>query len=265
MKIGIDAGGTLLKIVYVNGGQRRFEKRPSSHIDHLIDDLNNHHSQDQIYLTGGKAEYMSENLNQNAGISVEFDATYSGLMSLIEEQGLGLKRFVYLNVGTGTSFHQADHDGQKRVGGSGVGGGTLLGLSSLLTGISDFEEIVSLAKEGNRDEIDLKVHHIYAGRPTPIPGDLTASNFGNVLNHDNADLNDADKIQSVIALIAETVTAVGISLADGFETKDIVFIGSTLLNNEVMEKIILRYAGLKGADAHIIKNGEFSGAIGAIL
>src|SRR5699024_5114074 len=98
MKIGIDAGGTLLKIVYVNGGHRHFEKRPSSHIDQLIDELNSHHSQDQIYLTGGKAEYMSENLNQNAGISVEFDATYSGLMSLIKEQGLGLKRFVYLNV-----------------------------------------------------------------------------------------------------------------------------------------------------------------------
>lgn len=265
MKIGIDAGGTLLKIVYVDEGQRRFEKRPSSDIDHLINELNNVHSQDQIYLTGGKAEYMSEELNQNACMSVEFDATYLGLMSLIKEQDLGLKRFVYLNVGTGTSFHQADQNGQERVGGSGVGGGTLLGLSSLLTGINDFDEIVSLAKEGNRDEIDLKVHHIYAGRPTPIPDDLTASNFGNVLNSNIADLNVADKVQAVIALVAETVTAVGISLAEGFETKDIVFIGSTLLNNEVMEEIVLRYAGLKGANVHIVKNGEFSGAIGAIL
>ncbi len=265
MKIGIDAGGTLLKIVYLENGERRFEKRPSSEIDTLIDDLNTHHSDDEIYLTGGKAEYMDEKLKHTHGMSVEFDATYRGLVKLMDEQGLSMNRFVYLNVGTGTSFHQADAEGQSRVGGSGVGGGTLMGLSKLLTDMDSYEEIIRLAAKGNRDEIDLQVHHIYAGRPTPIPGDLTASNFGNVFNGDIQKLSDADKLQAVIGLIAETVTAVGISLADGFDTKDIVFIGSTLLENDVMIEIIERYAVLKGADAHIIEKGEYSGALGAIL
>lgn len=265
MKIGIDAGGTLLKIVYFENEKRRFEKRPSSEIYNLIDDLNARHSEDEIYLTGGKAEYMNEKLNHTYGMSVEFDATYRGLTRLMQEQGLSLNRFVYLNVGTGTSFHQADEEGQKRVGGSGVGGGTLMGLSKLLTDMDSYDEITKLAEKGNRDEIDLQVHHIYAGRPTPIPGDLTASNFGNVLSGSVQDLSDADKLQAVIGLVAETVTAVGISLANGFKTDEIVFIGSTLLNNEVMIEIIKRYAGLKGANAHIIENGEYSGAIGTIL
>lgn len=265
MKIGIDAGGTLLKIVYIEGGKRRFEKRPSSEIDTLIDYLNTHHSEDEIYLTGGKAEYMDENLNYTNGMTVEFEATYLGLSKLMAEQGSSIDRFVYLNVGTGTSFHQADEDGQKRVGGSGVGGGTLMGLSKLLTDMDSYDEIIKLAEKGNRDEVDLQVHHIYAGRPTPIPGDLTASNFGNVLSGSIQHLSDADKIHAVIGLVAETVTAVGISLADGFNTDDIVFIGSTLLNNDVMIEIIKRYADLKGANAHIVENGEYSGAIGAIL
>ncbi|WP_411842659.1 type II pantothenate kinase [Salinicoccus sp. HZC-1] len=265
MKIGIDAGGTLLKIVYFENEKRRFEKRPSSEIDLLIDDLNTYHSADEIYLTGGKAEYMNEKLKQIHGTSVEFDATYRGLIKLMQEQNLSIKRFVYLNVGTGTSFHQADWEGQTRVGGSGVGGGTLMGLSKLLTDLDSYDEIVKLAAAGNRDEIDLKVHHIYAGRQTPIPGDLTASNFGNVLTGNIQDMNNADKIQAVIGLVAETVTAVGISLADGFETEDIVFIGSTLLNNDVMIEIVRRYADLKGVNAHIIENGEYSGALGALL
>lgn len=265
MKIGIDAGGTLLKIVYLKNGERRFEKRSSSEIDILIDELNTHHTEDEIYLTGGKAEYMDEKLNCTYGMSVEFDATYRGLIKLMKEQELSIGRFVYLNVGTGTSFHQADEDGQTRVGGSGVGGGTLMGLSKLLTDMDSYDEIIKLAEKGNRDEVDLQVHHIYAGRPTPIPGDLTASNFGNVLNGNIHNLSNADKLQAVIGLISETVTAVGISLADGFDTKEIVFIGSTLLNNDVMREIIERYAGLKGANAHIIENGEYSGAIGAVL
>lgn len=265
MKIGIDAGGTLLKIVYIEDGERRFEKRPSSEIDILIEDLGTRHSEDEIYLTGGKAEYMDENLDCPTRISVEFDATHRGLAKLMEEQGLSIGRFVYLNVGTGTSFHQADENGQKRVGGSGVGGGTLMGLSNLLTGMDSYEDIIRLAGQGSRDMVDLQVHHIYAGRPTPIPGDLTASNFGRVLSGDVQKLDDADKLQAVIGLIAETVTAVGISLADGFGTKDIVFIGSTLLGNDVMIEIIERYADLKGATPHIIENGEYSGALGAML
>ncbi|WP_342387704.1 type II pantothenate kinase [Salinicoccus bachuensis] len=265
MKIGIDAGGTLIKVAYVEGGSRKFEKWPSSEIDHLIEILNTGHAGDQLFLTGGKAEYMAEKLNSNDGISIEFDATYRGLKTLMSEQDIDLDHFVYLNVGTGTSFHHASPQGQERVGGSGVGGGTLIGLSKLLVDMDDYDEIIRLAEKGNRDEIDLKVHHIYAGRPTPIPGDLTASNFGNVLSGDVSAMQAEDKLQAVIGLVAETVTAVGISLAEGFETNDMVFIGSTLLDNTVMKDIINRYAGLKGATAHIIHNGEYSGALGAIL
>ena len=265
MKIGIDAGGTLIKVAYLENGSRKFEKWPSTEIDQLIGKLKREHAADQIFLTGGKAEYMAEKLENTVGTSIEFDATYRGLKILMEEQGIALDHFVYLNVGTGTSFHYASPDGQERVGGSGVGGGTLIGLAKLLVDMEDYEEIIRLAEKGNRDEIDLKVHHIYAGRPTPIPGDLTASNFGNVLSGNTSDMGPEDKLQAVIGLVGETVTAVGISLAEGFETNDMVFIGSTLLDNNVMKDIINRYAGLKGAKAHIIHNGEYSGALGAIL
>lgn len=263
MKIGVDAGGTLIKVVEVEGDKRIFNKYPSKDIDQVIEHLNNNHSQDKVFLTGGKAEYMQEKLNFQVEISIEFDATFRGLSMLLEESGYDFDRYVYLNVGTGTSFHQANKEGQKRVGGSGVGGGTLIGLSHLLTGISDFSTIVEKAQTGIRDNVDLKVHHIYNGRPTPIPGDLTASNFGNVLNSDTK-ASDEDRLIAVIGLVAETVTSMALNLADAFDTKKMVFIGSTLLDNTVMTDIIHSYSKLKGGEAYILERGEFSGALGAI-
>lgn len=263
MKIGIDAGGTLIKVAILDKDDRTFKKYPSSEIDGVISMLNKDYVRDEIYLTGGKAEYIAEKLNFDVTSSIEFDATFRGLTQLLKEADMDLDRYVYLNVGTGTSFHQATRDSQKRVGGSGVGGGTMIGLSYLLTGIGDFDKIIELAKDGLRDNVDLKVHHIYNGRPSPIPGDLTASNFGNILNAQKT-ASAEDQLIAVIGLVAETVTAMAINLADAFDTKNMVFIGSTLLNNEVMTDIIYRYSELKNARAFVVPNGEYSGALGAI-
>lgn len=263
MKIGIDAGGTLIKVAVLTESGRTFKKYPSSEIDKVISMLNKDYAGDEIYLTGGKAEYIAEKLNFDVTSTIEFDATFRGLTQLLKEADMDLDRYVYLNVGTGTSFHQATRDSQKRVGGSGVGGGTMIGLSYLLTGIGDFDKIIERAKDGLRDNVDLKVHHIYNGRPSPIPGDLTASNFGNILNAQKT-ASAEDQLIAVIGLVAETVTAMAINLADAFDTKNMVFIGSTLLNNEVMTDIIYRYSELKNARAFVVPNGEYSGALGAI-
>ena len=263
MKIGIDAGGTLIKVAILDKDGRTFKKYPSSEIDGVISMLNSDYAKEDIYLTGGKSEYIAEKLNFDVTSSIEFDATFRGLTQLLKEADMDLDRYVYLNVGTGTSFHQATRDSQKRVGGSGVGGGTMTGLSYLLTGIGDFDKIIERAKEGLRDNVDLKVHHIYNGRPSPIPGDLTASNFGNILNAQKT-ASAEDQLIAVIGLVAETVTAMAINLADAFDTKNMVFIGSTLLNNEVMTDIIYRYSELKNARAFVVPNGEYSGALGAI-
>lgn len=263
MKIGIDAGGTLIKVAILDKDGRTFKKYPSSEIDGVISMLNSDYAKEDIYLTGGKAEYIAEKLNFDVTSSIEFDATFRGLTQLLKEADMDLDRYVYLNVGTGTSFHQATRDSQKRISGSGVGGGTMTGLSYLLTGIGDFDKIIERAKDGLRDNVDLKVHHIYNGRPSPIPGDLTASNFGNILNAQKT-ASAEDQLIAVIGLVAETVTAMAINLADAFDTKNMVFIGSTLLNNEVMTDIIYRYSELKNARAFVVPNGEYSGALGAI-
>jgi type II pantothenate kinase len=63
-----------------------------------------------------------------------------------------------------------------------IGGGTLLGLSNLLTGINDFDTINELSMRGHNEEIDMLIKDIY-GDKSPykdLSGDLLASSFAKV-------------------------------------------------------------------------------------
>lgn len=68
----------------------------------------------------------------------------------------------------------------ERVSGTMIGGGTLVGLSNLLTGIKDFDEIIKRAQNGNNGNVDMLVKDIY-GKNSPfkeLDGDILASSFG---------------------------------------------------------------------------------------
>lgn len=45
-----------------------------------------------------------------------------------------------------------------------IGGGTLLGLANLLTGVNDFDTINEMAKNGNNANVDMLVKDIYGDK-----------------------------------------------------------------------------------------------------
>ena len=49
----------------------------------------------------------------------------------------------------------------ERVSGTMIGGGTLVGLSNLLTGINDFETILEMSQKGDNSGVDMLVKDIY--------------------------------------------------------------------------------------------------------
>ena len=63
-----------------------------------------------------------------------------------------------------------------------IGGGTLLGLSNLLTGVNDFDRINAMAMEGNYEGVDMLVKDIYGDKSpfSELTGDLLASSFAKV-------------------------------------------------------------------------------------
>ncbi|PZE22088.1 type II pantothenate kinase [Paenibacillus xerothermodurans] len=264
-RVGLDVGGTLIKIAYYNNEKLELLKFPAVHMDAAAEWIQLHCAHAEIHMTGGRAEMFQKLIPHSVLIMNEFDATCRGVLHLLSESGQSVDSFILTNVGTGTSIHYVSGKVQTRVGGTGVGGGTMMGLSTLLAGISRFEDIVRLAPEGDRGNIDLKVSHIYEGSEPPIPGDLTASNFGRVVQVPTAERTAADYVASVIGLIGETVTTASIFAAAQYSVSNVIYIGSSFVDNAMLQEVVIDYTKLRGAQPLILTNGEFSGAIGALL
>ena len=221
MKVGIDAGGTLIKIVQEQDNQRTFKTELTKNIDQVVEWLNQQQIE-KLCLTGGNAGVIAENINIPAQIFVEFDAASRGLGILLKEQGHDLADYIFANVGIGT------------------GGGMIQGLGYLLSQITDYKQLTDMAQYGDRNTIDLKVRHIYKDTEPPIPGDLTAANFGHVLHHLDADFTPSNKLAAVIGVVGEVVTTMAITVAREFKTENIVYIGSSFHNNALLRKVVER-------------------------
>ncbi|MFB5661802.1 type II pantothenate kinase [Alteribacillus sp. HJP-4] len=267
--IGIDAGGTLSKIVYTINGKCHYKKMSTADIASLNTWMKQSFKQPDIHITGGKAgAFLHESEFINARRINEFEATCEGVKWLLENNSL-LKdtgpNFMVTNVGTGTSIHYIKGNSYERIGGSGMGGGTLLGLSYLLTGEDDYDTILKLGNNGNGRLLNLTVSDIYSHEKPPISGDLTASNFGNLMQMKQEKLSKEDYISSVVRMIGETITTMSVQAAERLNTDSIVYIGSTFARHDVLKNIISGYTELRGKKAYFIEHGEYSGAIGAIL
>lgn len=266
--IGIDTGGTLTKIAFLDQqGNLKLKVFPSNQLSLVKEWIETMPEIVEIGVTGGRTEQLRETLQtaKNIEYLVEFEATLKGVKYLMKQEGHAIDEAIITNIGTGTSIHFMKGDEHSRIGGTGVGGGTLIGLASIMTGIQDFNEITKLASEGKREQIDLLVKDIYQGMDTPIAGTLTASNFGKVGITPNEAYPTNDLLATTQGLVGEVITTLSIQLAEQYNTEYIVFIGSTLTNNAHLRQVIENYTILKKHQPIFLKDCGFSGAVGALL
>ena len=91
--------------------------------------------------------------------------------------------YLLVNIGSGVSMIKVSGPRQfERIGGTSLGGGTLWGLLSLLTGAESFDEMLTLADRGDNTKVDMLVGDIYGTDYTKIglPTNVIASSFGKV-------------------------------------------------------------------------------------
>eukprot|EP01133_Synstelium_polycarpum_P012028 gene12028-14069_t len=70
--------------------------------------------------------------------------------------------YLLVQIGSGVSVIRVDSETSfQRVDGTSLGGGTFWGLCSLLTGVTDFDEMLELTKHGHSNTVDLVVGDIY--------------------------------------------------------------------------------------------------------
>jgi type II pantothenate kinase len=169
-------------------------------------------------------------------------------------------------MGTGTALVHAKKDGDNIItnylGGTGVGGGTLLGLSKKLTGMGTIEHIVEAAKGGNLDNIDLRISDIIkkTARNVPLPNDMTAANFGKVSDIASKD----DLALGIINMVFETIGMIGYFATKSVGTKDLVLTGN-MTNLPQAKEIFANLNTLFDINFIIPENAVFATAHGAAL
>lgn len=268
--VGIDVGATLAKLAVRNAdGAERLELLPASAL-HAIGQQVAELGAQSLGLVGGGAAELAEQLSGPCICLPEFDAWRAGAAYLLARDAAAPRGpYLLVSLGTGTSVLRVEGETAVRVGGTALGGGTLVGLGATLTGAASFEELCALAGHGSRAAVDLLVSDIYTKGDFSLPGEITAAAFGKLAPSQNggarhAPPSAADLAAGVMGLVGENVALItgGIASAAGIEC--IVFGGTTLRSNPVLVELIRNVCRALGREARFLSDGEFAGAIGAL-
>ena len=211
---------------------------------------------EHVMLTGVGAAYIDEHIyGLPTSKSEEFIA--DGLGAKYESK---LDRMIVVSMGTGTSLVKCYGENIKHIGGIGIGGGTLAGLSRIMLKTDDIKQITNLAKDGDVSKINLLIKDISA-KPLPgLPMSAVASLFSNAKT--NASREDIAK--GLIWMVLQCIGSATIlsSLESGI--KDFVLIGNLSLL-PLCREVYPAMEKVYGVRFHVPKYSEFCTAIGAAL
>jgi type II pantothenate kinase len=257
--VGVDAGASLCKLVLPRETELVALKFPSADLRGVRECLVEW-KPERVVATGGGAARLARELD---GVRVhtvpEFAAWARGAPLLAARQGLDLPpHYLLVSLGTGTSVLSLDRGEAARVGGSALGGGTLLGLGRLLLGVETFDEICALAARGDRRKVDLLVGDIYPGGEIPLPPDLNAASFAKLDSRAPADVAHA-----LMGMLGENIALICGTLARSFGAQAVVYCGSTLIQNPELREILRWVTAAYGAQPHFLDAGAYCGALGA--
>ena len=226
--IGIDVGGSTTKIVGISeeGVQKPLFVRAADPVASLFGALGKYtydngiplDAIEKIVLTGVGSAYIRQPLY---GIPTakadEFLADGLGATYHTE-----LTETIVVSMGTGTSLVRVSKDGIQHIGGIGIGGGTIMGLSNLLLKTSDIREIIELAQRGNLSNIDLQIQDITTAPLEGLPLDATASNFGKV----RGAVSLEDTALGILNMVLQCIGKSAILSALNTPIRDFVLIGN---------------------------------------
>lgn len=266
--VGIDIGGSTTKIAGFREGKMLIPVQISA--DSAVASLfgafgkflydNNLQLTDigQVNLTGVGSSEIKQNIYGVPTYRVdEFSANGVGGGYFAGNKN----EFMVVSMGTGTSFVEVRNNVPRHIGGIGIGGGTITGLSKLMLNTNDVDKIQELASGGKVGNIDLRIGDI---SKNPLPGldlEITASNFGKASSRANCE----DKAAGIVHMVIETICQTAVLISNGTDIRDFVLIGNLINFPEcwnVCEMIKTMYPQVNFI---IPENGEYGTAIGTAL
>ena len=264
--IGIDIGGSTTKIVGIREGflMKPIQVTATDPVTSLYGAFGRYMSENgldlkdvsEIRLTGVGASHFKGDIY---GIKTEKTNEFQ----CIGLGGLHLTRLdsaIIVSMGTGTAFVRADGCNISHIGGTGVGGGTLLGLSSKLLQIRNFASICDLAQGGNLDNVDLAVGDISQDSSEKLTRKTTASNFGKISDYAGKE----DIALGLINMVFQTVGMTAAFACRSVGVNDVVLCGNLTTIPDALSFFDVIHE-LHGVNFHLPQHAEYATALGAAL
>lgn len=217
---------------------------------------------DHIMMTGVGSTFLNRPLYEGLDCrpAPEFDCVGRGGLYLA-----GLEEAIVVSMGTGTALVHAKREGDaakvQYLGGTGVGGGTLVGLSHKMLGVDTVEHIEQLAVGGDLGNVDLRIRDISdQGLYPGVDTELTASNFGKLSEL----ANKHDIALGIANMVGEIIGMLAVFAARSYHLTDVVLTGN-LTAIEPIRKVFPVFNQMFGMRFVIPENAQFATVIGAAL
>ena len=264
--VGIDIGGSTTKIIGIRGDEiiTPMIIKANDPIASLFGAFGKFIDQnalslgsiERIAITGVGSSHVDKSIYDIETIKVqEFLCNGYGGLHLS-----GLKSATIVSMGTGTAIVRACNGDIEHVGGTGVGGGTLLGLSNRMLNIREIDLLIETAKDGDLSNVDLLVSDISRDVLPTLPSKSTASNFGKI-----SDLaSKSDIAMGIINLVFETIGTLAAFAARSSSTNKIVLIGN-LTTIPQCHDVMRALEAIYPNEFIIPDHAEFGTAVGAAL
>ena len=266
MVIGIDIGSTTTKVAAIISGNNIIKIKTRA-IDAITsatgafgkmimeNDLRLENI-DKINMTGAGSSKITGNL---FGIPTnkidEMIAIGAGGKYLSKKDHI-----IISNIGTGTAIIEVDGNVITHLGGTGVGGGTIIGLAKELLKTTDFDTVLQYALKGNINNVDLNVGDIAESNIGFLEKKYTASNFGKMLDIATRE----DIALGIINLTYQVIGMVSVFAAKSKGNHTVVITGNGS-NNPIGQKILADISRMYNIEFEFPADAEYATAIGAAL
>ena len=268
MIIGIDIGGTTTDIAGFNdsnllGVLSVKASDPLASASGALGKFINEYSVslieiEKIAITGVGSSYINMNLFGIETIRInEFESI--GLGGTYLEK---LDKAIVVSMGTGTAFVRVDKGVVKHLGGTGIGGGTLMGLGKGLLNTIDFSNILEMAERGDLSVVDLQLEDISQSAIGSLKKGITVSNFGKASDRASKE----DIAAGILNMVFQTIGMFSIFAAKFHKDDNIIFTGKLahipygreILNSLITERFF-------NGKFHFPQFAEYATAIGAAI
>ncbi len=262
MQIAIDLGGSTIDIIRYdrNDSFVHLASFESAHTDKSdviailqatgIDRKN----VEKIALTGGHSRIFENTLENIPIVKIDEIAAIGAGGSVLSGETSAL----VCSLGTGTCCVSLRNGKSRHVGGTGVGGGSLLGMCRTILQTDTFGEIRELIANGDARAVDLSVAEIVGGGIGVVPGSATASNFAKA----STDSHKTDLARGIANLVGQTVASIAVFAARA-EKHDVIVLGGKLVRVPEIVEIVEKTAAIYARKIIVPKHAELLSAVGA--